>query len=335
MTALFEQGFFVREPAWHGEGIVLQDYPGRAEAQRLAGHDFRVVERPIAVAGRESWKQFDGWKGLIHSTTGELLNVARDTYEVIQNDTAYDIAELLFDQGFQYETGITLDEGKLCALTLRLDEPVVIRGDDTVTLPFGCLSWSHDGSGSLRVRSGAIRQVCANTVAASEAEGKRLGTEFTFRHTKNVKARIEDAKKAVKGTRAAFQVYRDAMHALAKIELTPQQRDLFVSVIVGDIELDKDGRQIGLPVSVRPDSTSRVKANIDNERAKVLSLFMGGETIPEAHALTGYGLFQAGVEYFDHLRAFRSHDSYVKRTLLSDNPAKATLGRTIRAVAAA
>ena len=334
MSALFKQGFFVREPAWHGEGTVLDGYPGREEAMRLAGHDFTVIERPVEVVGNERNLRVDGWKALVKSGSTDVLNVTRNTYEVIQNDVAYDVAELLFDQGFQYETGITLDEGRLCALTLKLDEPITLPGDDSVTLPFGCLSWSHDGSGSLRVRSGAIRQVCANTVAASEAEGKKHGTDFTFRHTKNVMARIEDAKKAVRGTRESFNVYRDAMLALAKITVTPSQRDLFVSTIIGDIELDKDGRQIGLPVSLRKDSSSRVKTNIENERVKLLSLFMG-PTIPEPHALTGYGLHLAGVEYFDHLRAYRSKDSYVKRTLLTDNPAKAALTRTIEAVAVA
>ena len=333
MPALFNSGFFVREPAWHGEGIVLDDYPGREEAKRLAGHDFTVVERPIEVVGNASNRRADGWKALLKSGTGKLLNVTRDTYEVIQNDTAYDIAELLFDQGFQYETGITVDEGRVCALTLKLDEPIVLPGDDSVSLPFGCLSWTHDGSGSLRVRSGSIRQVCANTVAASEAEGRKRGTDFTFRHTKNVKARIDDAREAVKGTRKAFNVYREAMIALMDVRVTPQQRDLFVSTIIGDVEWEK-GKVVGLPISMRADSSSRVKTNLENERTKILSLFMG-PTIPEAHKLTGYGLFLAGGEYFDHLRAYRSKDSYVKRTLLTDNPAKASLSRTIREVAAA
>jgi hypothetical protein len=60
-----------------------------------------------------------------------------------------------------------------------------------------------------------------------------------------------------------------------------------------------------------------------------------GPTIPEAHNLTAYGLHLAGVEYFDHLRGYRSQDSYVKRTLLSDNPAKANLIKTIRECVAA
>ena len=80
--------------------------------------------------------------------------------------------------------------------------------------------------------------------------------------------------------------------------------------------------------------SDRVKNNLEGERAKINSLFFG-PTIPEAHALTGYGLHLAGVEYFDHLRAFRTKDSYVKRTLLADNPAKASLTRTIRELVAA
>jgi phage/plasmid-like protein (TIGR03299 family) len=324
MSALFEKGFFVREAAWHGEGIVLADYPGREEAMRLAGHDFQVIERPVEIVGLHSNRKAEGWKGLVKSGTGEILNVTRDTYEVIQNSVAYDIAELLFDQGFEYETGILLDEGRICALTLKLDNPIVLPGDDSQTLPFGCLSWTHDGSGSLRVRSGAIRQVCANTVSASEAEGKRLGTDFTFRHTKNVKDRIADAREVVKGARKAFDRYQEAMIELGEISVTPAQRDLFVSEIIGD----KDG-----VLSSTAATSARVKTNLDNERTKILSLFMG-PTIPEAHKLTGYGLFLAGGEYFDHLRAYRSKDSYVKRTLLTDNPAKASLNRTIRELAA-
>jgi phage/plasmid-like protein (TIGR03299 family) len=343
MSALFEQGFFVRVPAWHGEGIVLADYPGREEAMRLAGHDWDVIELdelrmgiPTAVltaAGRSTeavgpsgiLTKVVGWKAHVRSDNLDLLHVSRESYERIQNSTAYDVAELLLDQGFQYETGITLDGGKLCALTLLLDEPIQITGDDSPALPYVGLSWAHDGSASLKLRSTSVRQVCANTVAASEAEGKRLGTDFTFRHTKNVKERIDDAKKAIQGVREGFNAYVEAMEELGTVEVSPAQRDLFISEIIGD----KGGI-----VSLSASTSDRVKNNIEGERAKIGSLFFG-PTIPEAHKLTGYGLHLAGVEYFDHLRAYRSQDSYVKRTLLTDNPAKASLARTIRELVAA
>ena len=85
---------------------------------------------------------------------------------------------------------------------------------------------------------------------------------------------------------------------------------------------------------VRRPAKVNQRSAVVRRRAKVNSLFFG-PTIPDAHKLTGYGLFQAGVEYFDHLRAYRSKESYVKRTLLTNNPAKATLTRTIRELAKA
>lgn len=329
MPAYFDQGFFVREPAWHGMGVVLDDYPDRETAMRLAGHDFDIVESPVrfetdAETGRVL-RTATGWKAHRRSDNGELIHISRDTFERIPNSVAYDVAELLFDQGFRYETGITLKGGAQCAITLRLDEPITIDGDTSAVLPFGCLSWAHDGSSSLKVRSGTIRQVCANTVSASEAEGKRLGVDFTFRHTKNVMERIQDAKDAVRGVRQGLDVYRQLAEELAAITVTPQQRDLFVSEIIGD----KGG-----VVSSSTTVSQRVKDNIDGERTKILSLFMG-PTVPEAHKLTGYGLWLAGGEYFDHLRAYRSKDSYVRRTLLADNPAKASLARTVRELVAA
>jgi phage/plasmid-like protein (TIGR03299 family) len=338
MPALFEQGFFVREPAWHGLGVVLDDYPDRETAMRLAGHDWDVIvldglrvpvpNATLEAAGQEInpdnggvLRKIEGWTAHVRSDTLELLHVARDSFERIPNAVAYDVAELLFEQGFQYETGILLDGGRTCAITLKLDEPILIQGDDSVTVPFGCLSWAHDGSAALKVRSGSIRQVCANTVTASEAEGKRLGSDFTFRHTKNWRDRVEDAKAAIRGVREGLSVYRDVMEELSEITVSPAQRDLFVSEIIGD----RPG--------ITAVATDRVKNNLEAERAKINSLFFG-PTVPEAHRLTGYGLFQAGGEYFDHLRNYRTKDSYVRRTLLSDNPAKANLARTIRELVA-
>ena len=338
MPALFDNGFFVRKPAWHGLGVVLDEYPGREEAMRLADHDWDIVtlddlrvaipNEVLVAAGQQPndqgigvLRKLTGHKALFRSDNLGLLNVARESYTEISNYTAYDIAELLFDQGFKYEAGIMVDGGKTCALTLLLDEPVTITGDDSVVLPFGLLRWSHDGSGSLSVNTGTIRQVCMNTVNMAEAEGKKLGTSFVFRHTKNVHARIEDAKQAVMNARQAVDVYRRVAEELAAIPVTPAQRDWFVSTIVGD----RDGR-----ISNGRDATvsARVINNVETERAKVNSLFFG-QTIPEAHRLTAYGLWLSGGEYFDHLRNYRSEDSYVKRTLLNTSVEKQNLRKTI------
>lgn len=331
MGLIPEQSFTVRVPAWHNTGTVLQDYPGREEAMRLAGHDFKVCEREVAIARRDAtgtlqWQVSKDYVEHFHSETGVTLQIAPKSFERIQNEVAYDVAELILDQGFLHETGGTMDEGRQNYLTLLLPEPFTITGDNSATLPYVGMSWSHDGSGSLKVRGTSVRQVCQNTVAASEAEGKRLGTDFTFRHTKNVKERIEEAKKAIRGIRDGYKVYQEAMEELATIQVTPEQRDLFVSTIIGDRKVDGTQEKTVL--------STKAANNVERERTKVLGLFMGN-TIPENHVLTGYGLHLAGVEYFDHLRKYRSKDSYVKRTLLANSPEKTNLTRTIRELVAA
>ncbi len=359
MPADFTEGFFVRVPAWHRMGIVLENYPGRDEAYRLAGHDYTVIERPNGNLGREitreerdvlitqgknvafvggKWTTFDlreekkglychqlrdGQPGPVH---GNFLEVTNDSFEVFQNTVAWDLAEELFDQGFSLETGITLAGGAVAALTLKLNEPVVLPGDDSIVVPFGCLSWAHDGSGALKGRTGTIRQVCANTVAASEAEGKRLGTDFTIRHTKNGMERVKEAKKMLAGARESINVFQAVMQELAEVQVTPQMRRDFADTIIGDRVTSRSG-DVSY-ISMQQNVTTRVVNNIERERAKILGLF-NGPTIPEAHKLTGYGLHLAGVEYFDHLRNYRSDESYVQRTLLTDSKEKASLVTTI------
>ena len=348
MGLIPETAFTVRKPAWWDSTgqFDLDHYPGREEAMRLAGHDWDVIELPSftaipALAGYTAeqaeaagfkalpngfLRKDDGWNSHVRSDTLALLHKPKSSFERIQNSLAYDVAEwVLENSGFKYQCGISMDGGALNALTLLLDTPIQVPGDRALIFPLVALSWAHDGSGSLKLRSTSIRNECQNTVSASEAEASKAGTDFTFRHTKNVKDRIEDARKAIQGVGDTFNVFEEKMNELAVIPVTPEQRDLYVSTIIGD----RDG-----VVSKSASVSDRVKNNIEAERAKVNSLFLG-TTVPDDHKLTAYGLFLAGGEYFDHLRAYRSRDSYVKRTLLTDNPAKASLAKTIREVVAA
>lgn len=342
MGLIPDTAFTVRKPAWWDETgqFDLDYYPGREEAMRLAGHAWDVVEVPVFSGFDLAQCEAMGLEpnrpnGLlrkesdvnhVRSDNGVTLAIHAASYERIPNSVAYDVAEAVLEgTGWKYQCGISMDEGRQNALTLVLDEPIQVPGDRALIFPLVALSWAHDGSGSLKLRSTSIRNECQNTISASEAEAAKAGTDFTFRHTKNVMERIEEAKAAIRGLGPAYDVFREKLLELASIRVTPEQRDLFVSTIIGD----RDG-----VLSKNASTSARVKTNIETERVKVLNLFMGS-TIPEEHLLTGYGLFQAGVEYFDHLRAFRSKDSYVKRTLLTDNPAKANLAKTIREVVAA
>ena len=325
MPAYYDQGFAVREASWHGQEILLNDFPTREEGMRLAGHDYELIEVPVGTIsedalGFEHTAKLNGWKAIVRSDTGKTMHVCKGSYTIIQNSTMWDVVDALGGAGAKYETGMTLKDGAVCLVCVWLDEPVTITGDDSQTLPYGVVRWAHDGSGSAGCRSTSIRVVCANTDEASAIEAKKNGTEYTFRHTKNVHDRIEDAKLAIRGIRTAHEEYVELAEELARTPITIQQRELFVSQF--------------LPIPPEALISDKVVQNVEVARTAVRNLF-DGPTIPEAHKLTAYGLRLAGVEYLDHIRGYRNKDTYVGRQLLRTEPAKAKLATLIRDVVAA
>ncbi len=344
MPAYFNAGYFVEQTAWHGLGTVVDAPPAtREEAIVLAGHDYDVTAAPVfarfGTADQPEYREIDGWRQMIATSNGEtrspfhgnLLHVAKDSYAVIQNTVAYDFADAMVDIGFSRWAGITLKDGAECALTFKLDEPIMIDGDDSVTLPYFVLSWAHDGSGALRGRSTSIRAVCWNTVSAGEAEGKRLGTDFSIRHTQNWAARVDDAKKALLGARRDIEAYRSVMEEFATVPVTREARDLFLQALVLDQKVASVSR---FKADVAKGTYSvRVQNNVEKAVAGAKALF-NGPTIPEAHGLTAYGLHLAGVEYLDHVRKAQSDATRVGRSLLRDEPAKAKLTGLIREIVA-
>lgn len=343
----------------------------REEAIRLAGHDYTVVERVNADLGGQrgnrpltveefnaakvdrnvnlarvggSWYALsvnpdkkglrieqirpDGTFGPLHDNS---LTVANESFAVIQNEVAYDFADAMTDLGFVRWAGITLRDGAECALTFKLNEPIQVSGDDSLTLPYFVINWAHDGQGALRGRSTSIRAVCWNTVSAGEAEGKRLGTEFSIRHTENWADRVAYAKKALKGVRQDIETYRAVMEEFATVPVTRAARDLFVQALVLDQKVASVPR---FKADVAKGTYSvRVQNNVERAVESAKALF-NTATIPGDHKLTAYGLHLAGVEYLDHVRKAQSDATRVGRSLLRDEPAKARLTPLIREIVA-
>lgn len=323
MPANFDKGFTVREPAWHHGTVVLDDYPGREEGMKLAGHDFKVIEMPLAVvtAADEDWANIDyreasGWKALMKDDAdGAILSVVKDSYEVIQNDVGWDIVDAMVGEGARYDAGVTLKGGAVCVVTAWLDEPVTIPGDNSTILPYSSTRWQHDGGGALSTRAVTVRTVCSNTDELAQAEARRLGTEFTFSHTKNVMDRIEDAKMAIRGMRLHQEAFVQLSLELAKQKVTKPQIEYFLTEFI--------------PSPPEAMISDRVAKNIETARNAVRGI-LASETVPDAHRRTAYGLRLAAVEYLDHFRPYRTQDSYVGRTLLRTEPQKAKLAKLLR-----
>ena len=75
--------------------------------------------------------------------------------------------------------------------------------------------------------------------------------------------------------------------------------------------------------------TDRVAANVDEARAAVRAV-LDGQTTAEAHRRTAWGLYEAGVEYLDHMRAHRNVETLFGRAILDQGRAKAKVLKLAR-----
>lgn len=329
--------FVVREPAWHGLGTVLEDYPTREEAKAIA-HPWEPVSEPVyrkvpkvhshdqdcfrdcAEFMDEVYEQIEEAKAIVRSDVDTVLGVVSDTYEPVSNETLYDIAEAIQgeDQEVRLETGGSLKGGKKVWLLLRLNEPVILGGDRiTATLCYYALQNNHDAAGAFRGQAISTRIVCDNTSQIADMEAGTAGTEFVFRHTVNVKDRIEEAKRALAGWREGVQQWRLQQEVLLNARVTSYQELEFVE------------RFIPMPP---PHSVSdRVVNNVETARGQLLDISRG-ETLEGVHG-TAYGLVQASVEYLNHARKARSRETRFQRAYLDRDRIVTDAVKLVREVA--
>lgn len=318
MAHQFVEGFFSNnEPAWHGLGKVLPAgvWPGKEEAIKLAGHDWKVIEAQVSSRGQD----LTDHKALFDDK-GRLLSIVAKSYGVIQNDIPYDLIEAVAKEGIRWHCGITLEHGQ-CVVVGYLPETWTAPGDNSPTIPFLTATWAHDGLTALKLMRTQVRVVCANTKAAAEAEAGKSGLNVTIRHTKNWQDYVARARETLQNLRTGFDEYKELATELAGIAISESQVQNFLAQF--------------LPV---PDPTSVqyskvVERHIEEARAKFLGILNNdGGTTAEVHRRTAYGLWQSGLEYLQHSRKSRTAYSRLNRCILREEKVAANLHKLVLAV---
>jgi phage/plasmid-like protein (TIGR03299 family) len=219
----------------------------------------------------------------------------------VQNEVLWDlIDQLVQEPNVQYETAGCLKGGSVLWVLAKLHEPVQIKGDNTAILPYVIVSTAHDGSQSLEAAALDVRVICWNTFVAGRERARSAGTTYRFRHTKNVMDRVESAREALGLVRNSFRVFVDMMNELAEMPVTDEGVKDFIATLIPEPAADV--------------LTERQKENVREARMDVWDVLQG-ETVAPAHRLTAYGLFCAGVEYADHLRAYKNPTTYFERNV--------------------
>lgn len=121
-------------------------------------------------------------------------------------------------------------------------------------------------------------------------------------------------------SRSAFEEYKELATELTKLSLSEAQVELFLSQF------------IPMPDLTKAQYSDRVEANVMRARDQVRGILEGPNTAP-AHRRTGYGLWQSGLEYIQHVRPTRKPYSKLNRSILSEEKVATNLHRLVLEVA--
>ncbi|MDD6797361.1 MAG: DUF932 domain-containing protein [Clostridia bacterium] len=224
MAANVETMFSVREKPWHGLGTVVSEAPKSAEALRLAGLDWKVIQASIYTNQGE---KVDGYRVNMRSTDRQVLGVVTDRYKVIQNDEAFAFTDELLGAGVRYETAGSLQEGRKVWLLARLPREFIIAGERIS--PYLVFSNTHDGSGAVRVCVTPIRVVCNNTLNLALSTTSR---SFSMVHTGDIRGKIAEAKETLFMADKYMENLGKEFEKLRKQRVTDQQVKEYIEMLL-------------------------------------------------------------------------------------------------------
>ena len=186
MSANVETMFYTREKPLHGLGTRVEEAPDSREALRLAGLDWRVVQKSIKTG---DGCQIPGFKANMRDTDNRVLGVVTDRYKVVQNEDAFAFTDKLLGEGVTYETAGSLQDGRRTWLLAKLPQRYIISGDEIT--PYLVFMNTHDGTGAIKAAMKPVRVVCQNTLNLALSTARR---SWSTNHIGDIAGKLEDAR---------------------------------------------------------------------------------------------------------------------------------------------
>lgn len=229
MAANVETMFYTREKPWHGLGTGVREAPCSADALRLAGLDWDVVQEPIYT---DDGGIIPGYKANIRDSDRKVLGVVTDRYKIIQNREAFAFTDSLLGSGVRYETAGALQGGRKVWLLARLPQEYIISGERIS--PYLVFSNTHDGSGAVRVAVTPIRIVCNNTLNLALRTAQR---GWSMIHTGDIRGKIQEAKDTLFMAEKYMESLGEEIEKLRRQKISDRQVQGYIEAL---LPLEKD-----------------------------------------------------------------------------------------------
>ena len=292
-------------PAWHKLCQRILDNQTASEAWELIGKGITYHKLPLAVKGNADYCALPGFFGLCSTLEGH-----RDGGEIVNGHTLYSLGIVqgsyvplfapaacqVIDKasgGMPVDTlGLLGKSGHTLFCSLPLPHFNVAGDEIAGYLNIGA---PMNGTEAVWARTGAVRMVCANTMAMAMVE--RTDHTLSSRHYGNISERLELWLRAILEQQTqVLATIKEACTLLAFTSCSPAT--LKNGVLSTVYPYPNRPEQ---PVLVEPWEKACLK--LADHRTAVSHLFDNSPTRTTATTGTLWGAYQAVVEYEDYYRA--------------------------------
>jgi phage/plasmid-like protein (TIGR03299 family) len=222
--------FAVKEPAWHGLGVLLSEPPTVKEGIVLAGLDWKVRLQPLFTKYDGEEMAVPGWHTTIRDTDRKVLGVVGPTFKPLQNIDAFEFFQPWIDEGLAtLETAGSLRGGKRVWVMAKLksDNLEIVKGDEVTK--YILLSNGHDGTLAVRAGLSLVRVVCANTMA--EAHGSKTSKLLRIRHSNKTVEALKNVRDVMSLAEQEFEASADQFRALARKGINSKDLTKYVTQV--------------------------------------------------------------------------------------------------------
>lgn len=300
MSANVESMLYTRTVPWHGLGTRVEEAPSSADALKLAGLDWKVLQSNVHTP---EGAVIPHYRLNYRDTDNQILGIVSDKYRVVQNSEAFEFTDALLNDTeveVKYETAGSLANGKRVWMLARLPKTTIL-GDDVD--PFLCFQNTHDGTGAIRVFMTPIRVVCQNTLNVAMSTAKRSWSTI---HKGNIQYKLEEAKQCLSLASKYLcsldeMAYKYAEAALYKEEIDHMLSELF-------------------PFDEKEDS-ERKRANIEKLKSEYQICYMMPDI--KQYRNTAWGAINAMSDMLTHNKPIRNTKNFEENrwgTIMNGHP---------------
>jgi phage/plasmid-like protein (TIGR03299 family) len=212
---------------WHGLGSELPAEASLSEWAKVAGLNWNVAQRPVLVQGVHSNKLAQGWKALVRSDSGDILDLVSDQYKPVQNrEMLRNMGEMMDGLGVTMDTAGSLKGGRLVWALGKVPRSEAEIGGDKHQLHV-LLSTGHQSGYAYQADLTIIRVVCYNTLSAA----READSEARYRHNHRSQwssANRADALEVMKAGLREYESYAREYERFRRIELGQEETQAFV-----------------------------------------------------------------------------------------------------------